>query len=199
MRRALAHTVASTRSDWCTPQVVLDRVLQLYPGVFLDPATNIHSDVNAAHNFVRPGDSLPEEYLVAEMSRYRKWEMMDGLEISWADYIAAHGNAEVDSLVYVNPPYGRRENKVWAHKIREEARAGCHILALVPANTETNWFANYWQADALCFWGGRLHFKGGEHVADFASAIIYFGPHVCGFSQIFSHAGAVVTPNEYTG
>lgn len=54
--------------------------------------------------------------------------------------------------VFMNPPYSK--NKEFAEKFKNHGNGIC----LVFARTETEWFKNYYQSDALLFLPSRLHF-----------------------------------------
>ena len=197
MRRAQGKSVAAPRSDWCTPVNVIEKLEQFAGQVLLDPATNPQSQVRAKMNWVRPDDQLDPQFVVREAGEYRKWMHQDALEADWIKSIDLNPSVP-RNLIYVNPPYGRKENKAWARKIAEQASLlprGLSIVALVPANTETKWFGEYWKdADVICFVRGRLKFQGAEHVADFASAIIYFGGARSEFRRCFAELGICIEP-----
>jgi hypothetical protein len=168
---------SSARSDWNTPDEVLGLVRQHASpeGIALDPCSNPTSFVNAEVEW-----------------RLERGE--DGLALPW----------EGQGLTFVNPPYGPGLMRNWAEKICEEAAAGVEIIALVPARTETRWFALFWHAaSAICFWAGRIRFVQPEepgsaaiastaNAATFPSAVVYLGSRVERFHQTFSVAGKVV-------
>lgn len=105
----------------------------------------------------------------------------DGLKQDWRG----------DGLVYVNPPYGRALID-WARKMRDESERGAEIIALVPARTDTRWFQQYVaQADLLCFWRGRLTFKGAPAPAPFPSLVAYWGRKLELFTTVFQAHGLI--------
>lgn len=159
--------LSSTSPDWCTPESVLGLVREFAgaEGIGLDPCSCTGSIVNTRVEW-----------------RLERGE--DGLERSWQGY----------GLVYANPPYGRALAS-WTIKIAQEAKLGVEIIALVPARTETNWFAKLWAvASAVCFWSGRIKFIGAPANAPFPSAVVYFGPRRFRFAAVFENAGRVVLP-----
>jgi len=95
----------------------------------------------------------------------------DGLEKDW------HG------LAWMNPPYGRHQRiDLWTRKAKTEARkAGCTVVALLPARTGTRWWHRSVPWATLCvFVEGRLrfHLPGGEpapYSAGFPSALVAWG------------------------
>jgi phage N-6-adenine-methyltransferase len=109
-----------------------------------------------------------------------------GLESDWV-------RDSFGGTVYVNPPYGR-DIGCWTSKANESG-GGAQIVALLPARTDTMW----WQrdvvcADAICFWRGRLTFKGAPAPAPFPSAIAYWGERGKAFGRVFAPHGWVVKP-----
>lgn len=109
-------------------------------------------------------------------------EADDGLERPW----------DVPGLIYVNPPYGR-ELRWWAPKIALEGAGGSEIIALLPARTDTNWFQKHIaRADVLCFWSGRLTFRGAPDPALFPSVVAYFGDRAKAFKRVFTGKGWIV-------
>jgi phage N-6-adenine-methyltransferase len=108
----------------------------------------------------------------------------DGLSQSWMGF----------GLVYANPPYSR-SLKPWTAKMAVEASRGVEIVGLVPARTDTQWFQrNLLTCKAVCFWGGRLTFKGAPAPAPFPSCLPYWGSRVDLFAEIFCPHGWVVRP-----
>lgn len=72
--------------------------------------------------------------------------------------------------------------------------AGRNVIALLPARVDTKWFRYAWEADALCFWYGRLTFLGAEANAPFPSVFAYWGKHRYRFAAAFADAGKIVLP-----
>jgi len=111
---------------------------------------------------------------------------------------AMHYTAEDDGLaqewrgrVYMNPPYGR-EIGAWVSKLVESYMLGdvTHAIALLPARTDTQWFAklrNY----PVCFVTGRLTFVGNDDPAPFPSAVFYLGDDIAQFYYAFSELGDI--------
>lgn len=62
----------------------------------------------------------------------------------------------LDGLIWCNPPFGR-QLAACAAKIRDEANRGCEILTLVPARTDTRWWAEL-GPQRWCAWRGRITF-----------------------------------------
>ena len=106
----------------------------------------------------------------------------DGLSQSWTDS---------NGIVYVNPPYGRAL-PLWLDKCWHEADAGAEVLALVPARTDTTWWQSNVLGASICFWRGRLRFKGAPHPAPFPSALLYWGYRDSQFRKVFEGFGWTV-------
>src|SRR5262249_16421639 len=133
-------------------------------GIKLDPCSNQQSIVQA-------------EYC------YCLDRGINGLETIWSGF----------ETVYVNPPYGREIGK-WVDKCNDEASNGIEIIALLPARTDAKWFQVLWDAEALCFWRGRIRFLGAPSSAPFPSVVAYWGQFPYRFADVFSAAGFVVFP-----
>jgi DNA N-6-adenine-methyltransferase (Dam) len=103
----------------------------------------------------------------------------DGLARLWA------------GTVYMNPPYGRDIIK-WTRKLRSEYDAGrvTAAVALLPARTETTWWAGL-GVDWLCLIRGRLSFSDHATNAPFPSAAVYLGQDCESFCRAFSPLGPV--------
>lgn len=93
--------------------------------------------------------------------------------------------------IYMNPPYGR-EIGAWVDKLAEEFEYGnvAEAIALVPARTDTSWWAHL-PAAMVCFVTGRLSFSGHENPAPFPSAVCYLGPNAERFAEEFISLGLV--------
>ena len=103
----------------------------------------------------------------------------DGLALPWS------------GPLYMNPPYGRSIS-AWVEKLVREHAAGnvTEAVALVPARTDTAWFANLRDC-AVCFVRGRLHFSGSSSGAPFPSAVAYFGSDPRRFHSAFGDMGDI--------
>ena len=81
------------------------------------------------------------------------------------------------SSVFCNPPYGRTIGR-WVRKAAEAAAAGCTVVMLLPARTDTRWFHDYIYLKPgvkLRFVRGRLKFGDGKNSAPFPSMVVIFG------------------------
>lgn len=106
-------------------------------------------------------------------------EADDGLGREWA------------GRVYMNPPYGRSIGD-WTTKLRTEFDSGrvSEAVALLPARTETDWWAAL-RAEFVCFIHGRLAFSDGAASAPFPSAALYLGSEGDRFTETFADLGPV--------
>lgn len=87
----------------------------------------------------------------------------DGLSQDWT------------GVCWMNPPYGREIGR-WTRKARESAKAGAIVVCLLPARTDTRWWAeDVMEATELRFVRGRLKFGGSDSGAPFPSVIAVFG------------------------
>ena len=159
-----ASLLSSAKTDWQTPDEVLDLVRKVGP-IDLDPCTTADNPTGAARFFVK-GDN--------------------GLKQNWGECI---GDNE---LIFVNPPYGRSIGR-WTEKCRREAHRRNRIIALVPDRTDTAWFNDALDsADAACLWRGRITFRGAPAPAPFPSALIYWGDCVSLFANAFRSRGRIL-------
>lgn len=115
----------------------------------------------------------------------------DGFSRCWC----GHG------LVYVNPPYSRGNLPKWVPRCAVE---GDEVIALVPADTSTEWFASaVWElAQAVCFIRGRVtYFEKGQPrigkdgrimAAPHGSALVYYGTRPARFEGVTREVGHVL-------
>lgn len=93
--------------------------------------------------------------------------------------------------VYMNPPYGK-EIPDWIKKLKHEfdESSVTAAIALVPARTDTEWFAML-REHPRCFLRGRLKFSGHQNSAPFPSAVFYLGPNKEAFLEAFLELGDI--------
>jgi phage N-6-adenine-methyltransferase len=157
--------LSSEKHDWQTPDNLLDLVRKCSSsGLIGYDPCTVDGNPCRAICYSRPDD--------------------DGLSTRW------WGNG----LVYCNPPYSNVSD--WVNKATRESVEGAEIIMLVPARPDTRWWHDNIAigADAVCFWKGRLKFKGAPASAPFPSAIVYWGSRVEVFERVFSPYGWVVRP-----
>lgn len=101
-----------------------------------------------------------------------------------------------EGSVYCNPPYGRAIVP-WIRKAMLEPVD--EIILLVPAHTDTRWFAPL-LGHTLCFIRGRVDFRrpdthnGAAWPAPHASALVYRGPRPLMFADAFTDVGSIMQP-----
>ena len=108
----------------------------------------------------------------------------NGLAASWAG-----------KRVYCNPPYGRPV-EAWVIKAMSEPVR--EAILLVPAYTETRWFAPLYE-HTICLVRGRIIFErpdrkvmGHGNQAPHPSALVYRGRRWRKFAQAFADVGPIV-------
>lgn len=169
----------SKSDEWCTPQVVLDRVCRFWGRIDLDPCSNEHSPVVARQRICRAqGDG-------------------DGLVDDWQCVLESEVFYRTRPTVYVNPPYSQLSE--WASKTVGFVLSHTHaeVISLVPAYTDTKWWNTlvWTTADAVAYWRGRLKFIDPEGKKDmparFPSAVVYHGPRATDFARAFGDVARV--------
>jgi len=155
--------LSSERMDWQTPDNVLGLVRDVFDGVIhLDPCTTDENPTRAMY------------YYTTEM---------DGMSRPWAY-----------RTIFVNPPYGR-EIGMWIRRCNALYRADAsgETIALVPARTDAGWWQGHAAyADRICFWRGRLVFRGAPSSAPFPSALLYWGTRSSKFEWVMEPHGWIV-------
>lgn len=111
--------------------------------------------LDAEFRFDLDACALPEN---AKCERYFTPEQ-DGLAQEWS------------GIVWCNPPYGRQIGK-W---VKKAAEAGCDVVMLLPARTDTAWFHDYIYGKAeIRFVRGRLKFGGAKWNAPFPCMVVIY-------------------------
>jgi len=100
----------------------------------------------------------------------------DGLKQDWSGHV-----------VYVNPPYSKRQLKLWVKKGYEEGlKPNTKVIMLIPARVDTKYWHEYvMRAKEVYFVEGRLKFNGAASVASFPSAVVVFEGINRGFPEFF--------------
>jgi hypothetical protein len=145
--------------------------------------------VSTKHNLAVMTSSKSIEWytppeLLAEIERFMgsidldpaRPDASDGLLTTWR------------GRVFLNPPFGRHISE-WTHKALTDPVD--ELVLLVPARTDTRWFAECWP-HTLCFLRGRLKFSGVKESAPFPVVLVYRGPRPEAFQRAFSYRGHVV-------
>lgn len=97
-----------------------------------------------------------------KVARYFTKEI-DGLKQDWTK-----------DICWMNPPYGRTIGQ-WVKKAKETSQGGGIVVALLPARTDTRWWADVMTASELRFIQGRVKFGSAINAAPFPSVIAIWG------------------------
>lgn len=151
---------SSDRTDWATPEGLFSR---------LDKQFAFELDACASHD-----NAKCEAYFT---------EQDDGLDQCWIapDSFSSKASSEFRDFlsVWCNPPWGRKVGD-WVEKGFKESREGCTVVMLLPACTDTRWWAQWvWQAAEVRLVTGRLKFvRGDGHTgpATKGTAVVVFAP-----------------------
>ena len=126
---------SSDDSEWSTPDRLFDPV---------DVVMDFNLDVCASM-----GNTKVEHFID---------QSLDGLTRSWRHHFGPYSH-DLRIRAWMNPPYGRVIGD-WITKAAYEYTAGCDVVCLVPARTETQWFqAHVGIAAAVLFLRGRVAFE----------------------------------------
>jgi hypothetical protein len=161
------HNVSSGDYEWHTPDEILIPVRKVLGEIHLDPAS-----CDAAQARVRA-----REYYTVED---------DGLSHAW------HGKT------FLNPPYKLPEIERFCGKLVEEINAGHVPEAILVTNnpTHTDWFQFIApHAAVICFPDGKIGFIHATHDGMSpcqGQAIMYFGPNVERFCEVFAELGLIM-------
>lgn len=100
-------------------------------------------------------------------------ECRNALAIDWAEHLR-----DVEpKVVWMNPPYSRGSLWNFLEKADEEANKGVTTIALLPADTSTQWYHAFCEGRPTFFIKGRLKFGPGfKKPAPFPSMIVLFTP-----------------------
>lgn len=170
---ARSALTSSATNEWYTPPEYVEAARALMGGIDLDPAScaTANETVQAERFFTAKDDGLSQE---------------------WA------------GRVWMNPPYGKEDGKSnqgrWTARLIEQYEA-CAIdqaVFLVNATTDRAWFKPLWSYP-ICFVDQRIQFldpNGNRQTSPtHGNALVYLGPRIDRFVEIFSQFGQVVVPD----
>ena len=82
----------------------------------------------------------------------------------------------MEHTVWLNPPYGKGIEE-WIWKCKNASERGAVVVALLPANTDTQWFHRLWfTTGELRFLTGRVQFVGTTSSNPGGSVVAVFRP-----------------------
>lgn len=120
----------------------------------------LFDSLNAEFNFDLDAAASPEN---TKCQRYLT-KKDDALSCDWPG-----------KTIFLNPPYGRKESKIWVKKAWEESRKGKTVVCLLPSRTDTSWFHDFvYNKAETRFLRGRLKFEGAKDGAPFPSMVVIF-------------------------
>jgi hypothetical protein len=93
--------------------------------------------------------------------------------------------------VWFAPPYGRGHLDMWVAKLMTEYESGAvtEAIGLLPWHGHTKWFERL-GCSPICCIRGRLRFSGAG-TAPFPSIVVYLGPNIDHFAEVFGSWGRV--------
>lgn len=159
----------SISNEWYTPAKYIDAARALMGAIDVDPASN------------------PKANEVIQAATYYTIET-DGFNKSW------------NGRVWLNPPYGRdgaeSNQALWSARLIEQYKAGItkEAILLVNAVPGNKWFHPLWEFP-ICFPYERIRFydeEGETGQPTHSNALIYMGPQIMRFAEIFAPLGKVV-------
>lgn len=198
-----------------TPEEIAARASVVLEGIELDPASDAAGNaiIKAERYYADPYTTD-----LATLND-RHFDPIARAAITHISQITSKGRIDFDGLrrswrsrsVWLNPPFST-EKRDAAGNIVISDRTGKAVrervigswvarwrkavtsleteaaMLLVPARTDTGWFRPLFGL-AICFVAGRLKFSNAENSAPFPTAIIYYGPRVNVFYDLFEEIG----------
>lgn len=170
MKAVSTHvTNNSGNVEWYTPSQYIEAARRVMGGVDLDPASS-----DAAQQTVKS----KVYYTAAD----------DGLKMTWK------------GRVWLNPPYSASDIAAFTSKLCDEFLLGNVKQAVLLTNNSTDsaWWQNAAEvASAICFHRGRIRFTdvvtGKNNSPLQGQTIMYFGPSVDRFVEVFGEYGLAFT------
>ena len=196
-RKAESHSKNASRDDWCTPPKVLDVVRGTIKNkrIGLDPCANPNSIVNALF-----GVQLPKFRNVQRTEHDPDCDVTVCSCLSFKEAVPENTDWAAYHSIFCNHPYGRKISNDWTQRCVDSARRFYaklgrrqDLFVLAPASLTTKWFSAHWNhATSILFFDGRLKFLGAPSVADFESALVYYGDEKRLFAEHASKVGRVI-------
>lgn len=165
---------SSESNEWYTPAEYVTAARMVMGGIDLDPASNaLANQTVQATRFYTQAD--------------------DGFTQPW-------GDIQHPLRLWLNPPYGKEGNESnaarWARRLITAYEAGqvAEAVLLVNASTGDGWFTPL-KHFPICFPDARIRFyspNGDASQPTHSNALVYLGPHIARFVEVFSRFGAVM-------
>lgn len=165
---SLAVHFSSESTEWYTPPEIIERVVEVFGVIDLDPCSNSHQ---------KPVVPAASHYVLADDGLTLPWEGRVYMNPPYGDVIGSWIRKLIDEF----------------HSGRL-----IEAVALIPARTDTEWFHSLWAYGAICFIRGRLKFSGSKNSAPFPSAVVYLGANIGGFQRAFSPLGTIARESQET-
>lgn len=172
---------ASTEHD--TPADIIERVRYVFDGaIALDPATNDRAQktIKAERFYTASDDGLVQS-----------WQARNGwLNPPFSVPVLDSSGAPV--LGTGGKPKRSRVIAFWVKRWLSALANGelPEAALLIPARTDTEWYRPLF-GFTTCYVSGRIKFGDADNGAPFPTAIIYSGPRVDRFYQVFDQIGTV--------
>lgn len=148
------YSVSETGSEFISPRWIVEPLADALDGFDLDPASGCEPVAYANHRITANDEP-------------------DGLNARWGEYAGD---------VYLNPPYAKKLNPIWADKVSRVLERGeiDTLTVLLPGSTSTNWYQDgYAGASVKTEIHSRISFDSPDdddtNGASFASIIHSFG------------------------
>lgn len=166
----IAPMLTSKSEEWYTPAHILERVVEVFDVIDLDPCSNSHETPNVPARQV-----------------YTKAD--DGLVQRWAGRVFLNPPYGKAISLWIT----KLLTEYQAHQIEQ-------AIALIPARTDTDWFWPMWKYPLCFVHGRlKFTTPEGEdeNGAPFASAIAYLGTDLSAFRRHFGDLGHMVIERDY--
>lgn len=173
----MAVHYSSATPEWYTPAHIIDRVLEFFDEIDLDPCSNSG-----------PAPNVPARDHITEAG--------NGLVQPWWGRV--YVNPPYGDGIGQWTAKARDEYEAWRARNEDgnadpdDAPGVESIIMLLPARTDTEWFGHL-QNYAICFIRGRLKFVGAESSAPFPSMLVYLGTDIDRFTEVMRPLGRVWT------
>jgi len=170
--QSMAVHYSSATPEWYTPRPIIDRVVDFFDAIYLDPCSNSHDapNVPAGAVYTESDDGLAQPWFGRV---YVNPPYGDGIG-RWTEKARNEYEASRNRLDPDEPELFSVES----------------VIMLLPARVDTEWFRTL-RDYAVCFLRGRLKFVGADSSAPFPSMMVYLGDEVDRFARVMQPIGDV--------